>query len=557
MTTIGPAALAALMGGTTPHAVLDVRERAAFERGHIYWSTSLPRRLLETRLPWLVTAKPTPIVLVDEDGSVAALAGPTLAAMGYTDVRALDGGLGGWRAAGRPTVQGLNVPSKVFGERALHEWKTPQVTCPELAQRIARGEDMVIVDSRTPEEYHRGCIPGSVSMPGGELVLRIGELVKRPDQTIVVHCGGRTRSYIGAESLRRMGLPNPIIALENGTMGWLLAGLELERGAERWAPLPPHAAAPWPPRWPSAWRRADGLRGINAAELKAMQARRDAENLYVFDVRTAEEYAAGHVAGAVWAPGGQAVQAIDDYLAVRGAQIVFVCDDGSRAALTAAWYKRLGFPKIAYLEGGLPAWQAAGGALESGHPTPAPWGLEAARGEARDGRAGRSRRCRRDQRRSQRRLRDGARAGRGLDLPEPAREEDRRRRARQGPGAGGDVRRRRAVGLRRGDARAPRLREGARPRGRRARVAGGGARRSRPAPRASPTRPTTWCSSPTSAAARPWRPISAGKRRSTRRAGARTRSSPARPRPDEPGGASPHRQHGVAGRASARCPTCG
>jgi rhodanese-related sulfurtransferase len=382
MTAVRPEDLAALMGGATPHAALDVRERATYERGHIYWSTSLPRRLLETRLPGLVTAKATPIVLIDEDGAVAELARPTLAAMGYTDVRTLQGGLAAWRAAGRPLVQGLNVPSKVFGERALHEWKTPQVTCPELAERIARGDDMVIVDSRTPEEYHRGCIPGSVSMPGGELVLRIGELVKRPDQTIVVHCGGRTRSYIGAESLRRMGLPNPIIALENGTMGWLLAGLELERGAERWAPPVTSKGRTAAAEVAKRVAQTDGLRAINAAELKAMQARRDAENLYLFDVRTAEEYAAGHVAGAVWAPGGQVVQAIDDYLAVRGAQMVFVCDDGSRAALTTAWYKRLGFPRIAFLEGGLPAWQASGGATETGHPVPAPWGLEAARREA-------------------------------------------------------------------------------------------------------------------------------------------------------------------------------
>ena len=53
---------------------------------------------------------------------------------------------------------------------------------------------MVIVDTRTPEEYSRGCLPGAWSMPGGELVLRIGELVASPEQTIVVHCGGRTRS---------------------------------------------------------------------------------------------------------------------------------------------------------------------------------------------------------------------------------------------------------------------------------------------------------------------------------------------------------------------------
>jgi rhodanese-related sulfurtransferase len=377
--TVMPAALGALMSGTAPHAVLDLRERAAYERGHIYWTTSLPRRQLETRLPGLVTAPSTPIVLIDEDGSLSELARPTLAAMGYRDVRALAGGLGAWRAEKRATVQGLNVPSKVFGERALHEWKTPQVSCPDLAKRIANGDDMVIVDSRTPEEYHRGCIPGAWSMPGGELVLRIGELVKRPDQTIIVHCGGRTRSYIGAESLRRMGLPNPIIALENGTMGWQLAGLELERGAERWAPAPSARGRAAAAEVAKRVARSDGLRGVTAAELKAMQARRGEETLYVFDVRTTEEYAVEHAAGAVWAPGGQVVQAIDDYLAVRGAQIVFVCDDGSRAALSAAWYGRLGFAKVAYLEGGLPAWKASGGAVETGHPVPATWGLDAAR----------------------------------------------------------------------------------------------------------------------------------------------------------------------------------
>src|SRR5262249_60484913 len=67
---------------------------------------------------------------------------------------------------------------------------------------------------------------------------RLGARVAGPATPIVVPCGGRTRSYIGAESLRRMRLPNPIVALENGTMGWDLAGLTLERGATRRAPAP-------------------------------------------------------------------------------------------------------------------------------------------------------------------------------------------------------------------------------------------------------------------------------------------------------------------------------
>ena len=92
----------------------------------------------------------------------------------------------------------------------------------------------------------------------------------------------------------------------------------------------------------------DGLRWVSADELADCWRAARSENVYLFDVRTTRGVRRrAHPAGAVWAPGGQAVQATDDYLAVRGAQIVFVCDDGSRAALTAAWLKRMGFPNVA------------------------------------------------------------------------------------------------------------------------------------------------------------------------------------------------------------------
>jgi rhodanese-related sulfurtransferase len=378
-TPLTPDDLERLLRGTTPHALLDVRERAAYERGHIYRATALPRRLLELRLPALVGARTTPIVLYDDDGRLSALAVPTLEAMGYRDVRVLAGGLAGWRGSGRRAVQGVNVPSKVFGERVLHELETPEVLPHELAARIARGDDMVIVDSRTPEEYHRGCIPGAISVPGAELAYRITELVERPDTTIVVHCGGRTRSYLGAESLRRVGLPNPIVALKNGTMGWQLADLELERGAKR--------------SWPAATDRSrtaaaavaervaaeDRIPFVTPAELRSLLARRDTENVAVLDVRTADEYAEQHVEGATWAPGGQAVQATDEYVAVRAAAIVLVCDGSVRSVMTAAWLRRMGLPNVSVLRGGLPAWIAAAGAVERGQPTPRVFGLEEAR----------------------------------------------------------------------------------------------------------------------------------------------------------------------------------
>ena len=374
-----PQSLAALMASDAAHAVLDLRERGAYQRGHIYRSTALPRRLLELRLPALVPSTLTPLVLVDDDGTLAARARPTLEAMGYRDVQALDGGLAAWRAAGKPLVQGVNVPSKVFGEQALHTWKTPEILPPALAERMKRGDDLLIVDSRTPEEYHRACVPGAISVPGGELVFRIVDLIQRPDTTIVVHCGGRTRSYIGAESLRRMGLPNPIVALKNGTMGWDLAGLTLERGATRAAPaVSPRsrAAAALVAKRVAA---EDGIRFVSIDELRALQARRDARPVYVLDVRTREEYGGGHIPGAVWAPGGQAVQATDEYVAVRAGTIVTVCDGFARSTLTAAWLKRMGLPDVAALSGGVPAWAEAGGSVETGHPASPPFGYEAAR----------------------------------------------------------------------------------------------------------------------------------------------------------------------------------
>jgi len=371
--------LARLMQSSTPHALLDVREKAAYERGHIYRATSLPRRLVEFRLPALVPARATPLVVSDEDGRLAALTLPTLGEIGYTDVRLLAGGLAGWRSEGRPLVEGINVPSKVFGERVLHEHKTPQLTPLELWERIERGDDLVIVDARTPEEYARGSLPGAWSVPGGELVVRIAELVRHPETTIVVHCGGRTRSYIGAESLRRMQLANPVVVLENGTMGWELAGLTLERGAARWAPAPSARSRAVAALAAKRVAAEDGIPFVSPRALAARLARREDQNLYVLDVRTADEYAAGHVAGAVWAPGGQAVQATDEYVAVRAASIVLVCDVLARSVMTASWLRRMGLPDVAVLAGGLPAWTADGGAVETGLPLAVPVGWETAR----------------------------------------------------------------------------------------------------------------------------------------------------------------------------------
>ncbi len=114
-------------------------------------------------------------------------------------------------------------------------------------------------------------------------------------------------------------------------------------------------------------------------ELRALMDGRDRTNLYVVDVRTTEEFAAGHIAGAIWVPGGQAVQATDDAVAVRAAVIVLACDGFTRSVMTASWLKRMGYPRVSVLAGGLAAWADSGGATETGHPVAVPFGYESAR----------------------------------------------------------------------------------------------------------------------------------------------------------------------------------
>ena len=96
-----------------------------------------------------------------------------------------------------------------------------------------RSENFVIVDGRPFAEYRKMSIPGGICCPNGELALRIQDIAPDPRTKIVVNCAGRTRSIIGAQTLLDLGVPNPVYALENGTQGWFLAGLELEHGAQR------------------------------------------------------------------------------------------------------------------------------------------------------------------------------------------------------------------------------------------------------------------------------------------------------------------------------------
>src|SRR5262249_42342873 len=229
--------LAALMVSKTPHAVFDVRERGEYNAGQIANATSLPRSQIEFRIAELVPNRRIAIVVYDEGEGRAALAAHTLEEFGY-HVSVRDAGLPGWEQEGRPTVSGVNVPSKAFGEKVHHERTIPEISPQELRKLQERVADLLIFDVRTPEEYGRFCIPSGLNVPGGDLILWVEALKRKPETTVVVNCAGRTRSIIGTAALLRLGLNN-VRALKNGTMGWVLAGFELESTPDRVTPAAP------------------------------------------------------------------------------------------------------------------------------------------------------------------------------------------------------------------------------------------------------------------------------------------------------------------------------
>ena len=368
---IAPATLAHLLDTDAALALIDVREHGEYNQAHIPGSTSVPRRQLESRMGRLVPFRGVQVVLCDDNGRRAALAAQTLERMGYTRVAVLEGGVNRWASLEKPTEWGMNVPSKDFGEKMEVQHHVPTIDADELARRQRRGDALLIVDTRTPEEYRRFCIPGGRSAPGGELALRIHDLVREhPGATVVVNCAGRTRSIIGARVLQRMALPN-VLSLKNGTSGWLLAGLELERGADRVdLPAPSPEGRAKAEAFAARVAAEDGVQMLDVAGLEKLVARAVAETVYLVDVRTREEYAAGHIPGFAWFPGGQAVQRADDTVAVKTGIVIFCCDGTARAAVTASWYRQMGFPNVYAVAGGTTAWKAAGKSLAAGTDEP-------------------------------------------------------------------------------------------------------------------------------------------------------------------------------------------
>ena len=364
-------------------ALLDAREEGVFHARHLLLASCVPLGRLELLVDDLVPRRATRVVWCDDGDGSALRAARRMSGLGYTDVAVLEGGIAAWEAAGYRLYSGVHVPSKAFAEVVEHEAGTPWISAPDLKALIDRGADIAIFDSRSYEEYHNNSIPTATSVPGAELVLRFTDMVPSPDTTVIVNCGGRTRSIIGAQALRNAGVRNKIMSLKDGTMAWHLAGLEVVKGATRRPAGGVGGRTPGGSRGGVAGRRTLRHPADRQGDARRLARRNRPRTLYLLDVRTPEEYRAGHLAGARSAPGGQLVQETDAHIATWNARVVLVDDNGVRATMTASWLKQMGFNDVAVL-----ADDGSDGDWTSGPHVPRVLGLDPAAGRRRH-RAGR------------------------------------------------------------------------------------------------------------------------------------------------------------------------
>jgi rhodanese-related sulfurtransferase len=328
-------------------ALLDPREEVPFDARHLLMAACVPLSRLELLIDACVPRRSTRVVWCDDGEGLAQRAAERMAALGYTDVAVLSGGIAAWEAAGHRVYSGVHVPSKAFAEVVEHACETPWITAEELNRLIETKADIALFDSRSYEEFHNNSIPTAISVPGAELVYRFDDLVRSPETMVVVNCGGRTRSIIGAQALINAGVPNKVVSLQNGTQAWHLSGFQVLKGET--ARMPPVSSAGHAAARARAAKVAErfGVPRIDPATLGAWRAEADRRTLYVFDVRDPLEYQEGHIPDMKNVPGGQLVQETDRHAATWGARIVCVDDDGVRAVITAHWLLQMGWDAAA------------------------------------------------------------------------------------------------------------------------------------------------------------------------------------------------------------------
>ncbi|MEM4736009.1 MAG: rhodanese-like domain-containing protein [Candidatus Thorarchaeota archaeon] len=193
--------------------------------------------------------------------------------------------------------------------------------------KFAQEAGHVIVDVRPHEQFIWGHIPGSVSLPLGNLGLIAGWVLRPEERFILIP--DATESFGAARArLVRLGLDGVIGVLPGGVDAWKLAG-----------------------------HRLDSLKAYSATELKSLVG---SGAIQVADNREEHELAGGQIEGSRSVPLTRLVESMSRL--DSGRPVATVCPSGARSTAAASMMRRLGLDDVGVLVGGLKGW------IQMGYP---------------------------------------------------------------------------------------------------------------------------------------------------------------------------------------------
>ena len=336
-------------------AFIDVREIGQHTNGHPFFSISIPYSLFEFNIKILVPNKQTRVILIDNNNGISDLVYNIAHQMGYSNISIIEGGVEEWVSAGYKLFDGINVPSKSFGELIEKYFHTPSITAKELAQKQKNNENYIVIDGRPFLEYNKMSIPKSICCPNAELFYRVSSHIKDMNTEIIINCAGRTRSIIGAQTLINFGIKNKVKALENGTQGWFLSELSLEHNKNKYLEVLPNDIETQ--QLQNKVLKLTNDLNIDLIDLKKAQELiiDKKKSTFIFDVTTSKTISTKPCT-IMNVPGGQLIQATDKYIGVWKATVILV-DDGDliRAGTTSFWLKKMGYEVYILKEGLLKA----------------------------------------------------------------------------------------------------------------------------------------------------------------------------------------------------------
>jgi len=219
--------------------ILDVREVAEIEKdGYIAGAVNIPVRDVLNNLDKL-PAKDQPIVIYCASGHRGGMIMASLQMLGYTNVKNLAGGLGGWKKAELAVEMGTLPTQPVAGTAPevdatrLANLNTFITNLPEGFSTVKPADLNVeltgttipfILDVRTVDEFKAGFITGAVNVNINEVPANLTQLPADKAAPIVVLCQSGHRGAIIMMYLQMMGYTN-VRNLGGGMNGWMNAEL--------------------------------------------------------------------------------------------------------------------------------------------------------------------------------------------------------------------------------------------------------------------------------------------------------------------------------------------